>query len=209
MNFHEIRFPTNLSLGSSAGLERRTEIVTLVSGHEQRNTPWAQAKRRYDAGIGLRSIDELYSILDFYEARRGALYGFRWKDWLDHKSCAPTKTPSATDQVIGSGDGSTSAFQIEKTYGTIQPLQRPIKKPLAHTVLVAISGDELNAGSDFQVDETTGSITFSTPPPQGTIVTSGFEFDTPVRFATDVLEIDLAAFNAGEVPSIPIVEVRL
>jgi uncharacterized protein (TIGR02217 family) len=90
MSFHDVRFPVNLSLGSMGGPERRTEIVTLTNGFEERNTPWAHSRRRYDAGAGMRSLDDIAVLVAFFEARRGMLHGFRWKDWADYKSCAPS-----------------------------------------------------------------------------------------------------------------------
>ena len=99
MSFHDVRFPAAISFGSSGGVERRTEIVSLVSGFEERNSPWAQSRRRYDAGLGVRSLDDLATVLAFFEARHGQLYGFRWKDWLDHKSCVPSAAPSASRSV--------------------------------------------------------------------------------------------------------------
>jgi len=86
MAFHDVRFPTNLSLGSLGGPERRTEIVTFANGHEERNTPWAQSRRRYDAGLGLRSLEDLETVIAFFEARQGMLHAFRWKDWVDFRS---------------------------------------------------------------------------------------------------------------------------
>ena len=77
--FHEVLFPAALSFGSRGGPERRTEIVTLASGFEERNTPWAHARRRYDAGLGLRGLDDLHRVVAFFEARMGRLYGFRWR----------------------------------------------------------------------------------------------------------------------------------
>lgn len=56
MAFHEIRFPADLSFGSLGGPERRTDIVTLSSGFEERNTPWSHSRRRYDAGAGMMSL---------------------------------------------------------------------------------------------------------------------------------------------------------
>jgi uncharacterized protein (TIGR02217 family) len=94
MSFHDVRFPVNLSLGSVGGPERRTEIVTLTNGFEERNTPWAHSRRRYDAGAGMRSLDDIAVLVAFFEARRGMLHGFRWKDWADYKSCAPSGTPA-------------------------------------------------------------------------------------------------------------------
>jgi len=105
MSFHDIRFPGAISLRSSGGVERRTEIVTLVNGFEERNTPWEQSRRRFDAGLGVQTLDDLAEVLSFFEARRGMLHGFRWKDWLDHKSCLPSGAVDPGDQPIGVGDG--------------------------------------------------------------------------------------------------------
>ena len=93
MAFHEVRFPAGLSFGAIGGPERRTEIVSMANGFEQRNTPWVHARRRFDAGMGLRSLDDLSAVIAFFEARAGQLHGFRWKDWSDHKSCLPPVAP--------------------------------------------------------------------------------------------------------------------
>ena len=114
MNFHEVRFPAALSVGSSGGPERRTEIVTLKNGFEERNSPWAHSRRRYDAGLGVRSLDDLAELIAFFEARHGQLYGFRWKDWTDFKSCAPSAAPSSMDQAIGTGDGAAHRIRVEQ-----------------------------------------------------------------------------------------------
>ncbi len=106
--FHEIRFPANLSFGASGGPERRTEVVTLANGYEERNTPWAHARRRYDAGLGLSALDDLAVLIAFFEARQGQLIGFRWKDWSDYKSCLPSQDTAGPDQLIGLGDEVTT-----------------------------------------------------------------------------------------------------
>ena len=77
MAFHDTRFPANLSYGSLGGPQRLTDIVTLANGYEERSTLWAHARRRYDAGFGLRSLDDLEVLLAFFEARRGQLHAFR------------------------------------------------------------------------------------------------------------------------------------
>ena len=207
MNFHETRFSSAISFGSSSAVERRTEIVELVNGFEERNSPWAQSRRRYDAGLGVRTLDDLAEVLAFFEARHGRLYGFRWKDWLDHKSCLPSEQPQPTDQnLIGSG----ATWQLTKTYADqAAGYARAINKPVAGSVRVAIDGVEQSLGNDFDVDPTTGTVTFTSSPAGGTIVTAGFEFDVPVRFDSESLDVNLAAFEAGEIPSIPIVEVRI
>ncbi len=210
MAFHEVRFPTAISRGASGGPERRTEIVTLGSGHEERNQRWADSRRRYDAGYGVRGTDDLYAVIAFFEERRGRLHGFRWKDWSDYKSCAPLETISAADQVIGAGDDIHTKFQLIKTYGGVfAPWIRTIKKPVAGTVKLAVNGTEQIEGSAFTLDHETGVVTLASAPANGAQITAGFEFDVPVRFDTDSLSVNLEHFSHGDIPSIPIVEVRL
>ncbi|GAB1363702.1 DUF2460 domain-containing protein [Rhodobacter sp.] len=210
MAFHEIRFPAKLSFGSVGGPERRTEVVALQNGHEERNTPWAHSRRRYDAGLGLRSLDDVETLIAFFEARRGRLHGFRWKDWSDHKSCPASRMPTALDQIIGTGDGVQRVFQLQKTYRSGQEVYvRPVVKPVAGTVLVAVAQDPKVAGLEFEVDPATGLVTFDTPPALGTEISAGFEFDVPLRFDTDHIQTSVASFQAGDVPAVPVVEIRV
>ncbi len=208
MSFHEVRFPEGVSYGSSGGPERRTEIATLGSGFEERNSPWAHSRRRYDAGYGVRDLNDLHAVIAFFEARHGRLHGFRYKDWLDWKSCPPLDEVSPGDQNIGVGDGERTAFQLVKRYVSgAQSYTRPIHKPVAGTVRVAVDGVELTSG--WSVDATTGLVTFDAAPAAGAVVSAGFEFDVPVRFDTDRLDISLSRFRAGEIPHIPLIELRL
>lgn len=212
MSFHEIRFPTEISRGTHGGPERRTDVVVLGSGFEERNARWANSRRSYNAGYGLRSLDDLHTVIAFFEERRGRLYGFRWKDHADWKSCAPEQTPAALDQVIGTGTGAQITFPLTKRYGSAHaPWDREIKKPIAASVLVAVGGATQIAGTDFLADPATGLIIFLAGhiPASGAVVTAGFEFDVPVRFDTDKLELDLRGFRHGAIPNIPIVEIRL
>lgn len=139
--FHEVRFPTGIAFGATGGPERRTDIVSLASGHEERNSRWADSRRRYNAGYGVRSLDDLHAVIAFFEERRGRLYGFRWHDRIDFQSSAPGVTLAATDQVLGTGDGARTAFQLRKTYGGAHaPFVREIRKPVAGTIVVAVDG---------------------------------------------------------------------
>jgi uncharacterized protein (TIGR02217 family) len=210
MAFHEVRFPASLSFGSVGGPELKTEIVTLANGFEERNTPWAHSRRRYDAGVGLRSLDDVGSLIAFFEARRGQLHGFRWKDWADYKSCPASRNPAPGDQVIGTGDGVRTVFQLIKTYRSGQEsYSRPIVKPVAGTVLVAVAGDPKVESLEFSVNAGTGEISFTDAPDVGVQVTAGFEFDVAVRFDTDRIQTSVESFRAGEVPTVPVVEVRV
>jgi uncharacterized protein (TIGR02217 family) len=206
--FHEVRFPLALSYGSRGGPERRTEIVTLGSGDEERNALWRHSRRRYDAGPALRSAEDVALLVAFFEERRGPLYGFRWRDTFDHTSAAAGRASAPTDQPLGTGDGAARVFQLAKTYGSaFAPYARPITKPVAGSVRVAVAGAELPAAG-FALDAATGRLTLARPPAAGAAVTAGFTFDVPVRFATDRIEIDHQALRAGLVAGIPILEIR-
>ncbi|OJF98073.1 DUF2460 domain-containing protein [Pararhizobium antarcticum] len=208
--FHEVRFPLRLALGTSGGPVRRTDIVSLSNGRENRNRRWRDARRHYDAGSGIRSIDDLYAVLAFFEARAGQVYGFRFRDPVDWKSCAPQTSIAASDQIIGTGDGATASFALAKTYADAGGASvRPIEKPVAGSVLVSVGGVAAASG-DFAVDVATGVVTFvpAQIPGAGAVVRAGYEFDVPVRFDIDRIDIDLAQFKAGRIPSIPLVEIR-
>jgi uncharacterized protein (TIGR02217 family) len=212
MAFLEIRFPCGISAGSVAGPERKTEIVVLGSGFEERNSRWANSKRMYNAGYGVKDLNNLNDVIGFFEEVRGKLHGFRWRDDSDWKSCPPLNTPTALDQNIGTGDGTITTFQLRKKYGGVtNPWYRDIKKPVTNTVLVAVNGVVKTINTQFTVNTITGVITFLSGniPLVTQVVTAGFEFDVPVRFDTDKLEVNLGAFRKGSIPSIPIAEIRV
>lgn len=209
--FHDVLFPVEIALGSQGGPERRTDIVVLGSGEEQRNSRWANSRRRYNAGYGVTTLAELHAVIAFFEERRGRLYGFRWRDPLDHRSGEPGAAVTPLDQDIGMGDGANAAFELAKTYGSaFAPWRRRITKPILGTIRVAVDGVERVIGSNFVADTSTGVVTFLAGhiPGAGQRVSAGFEFHVPVRFDTDSLEINLRGFHAGAIPNIPIVEVR-
>ncbi len=210
MAFHEVQFPPSLSFGSVGGPERRTDIVTLVNGFEERNTPWAHSRRRYDAGLGLRSLDDVQDLIAFFEARQGQLYGFRWKDWADFTSTRPSRKVTPLDQLVFIGDGQTADIPLTKTYTSgAQSYVRPITKPRAGTVTVAVGGDVMQEAVDFTVDLARGIIHFDHAPDTDAEVRAGFEFDVPVRFDSDNIRTSVSSFQAGEVPSVPVIEVRI
>ncbi|WP_157015087.1 DUF2460 domain-containing protein [Mesorhizobium xinjiangense] len=195
--FHDVLFPLKISFGATGGPRRRNEIVTLTSGREQRNARFAHSRRAYDVGTGLRSLEDLHELTEFYEARRGSLHAFRFRDPFDMKSCRPSDTVSAEDQTIGTGDGSTASFALAKTYGVgADAYRRPIGKPVAGSVRVAVDSVELAEGSQFTVDAASGTVTFlaGSVPGSGAVITAGFLFDVPVRFDGEELSISLAAF---------------
>ncbi|WP_338607367.1 DUF2460 domain-containing protein [Pelagibacterium nitratireducens] len=207
MAFHQVRFPLDIALGAQGGPVRATDVVTLASGREERNSRWAHARRRYNAGYGVKSRADMLAVLAFFEERRGRFHSFLWRDGIDFSSSADGGTPAATDQEIGVGDGEATAFQLVKRYGaSFDPYLRPITKPVAGSVTVALDGGVLGAGA-FSVDLLTGVVTLDEAPDAGAVVTAGFFFDVPVRFDTDRLDVEMSGFDAAVAPAIPLIEV--
>lgn len=199
MAFHEVRLPARLAFGSTGGVERRTEITTLASGFERRSTPWADGRRRYLIGAGLRSLDDMAALTAFFEARRGRLHGFRFRDVADFRSGAPGAAVTPLDQAIGTGDGQARVFQLSKAYGDHR---RGVAKPVEGSVRIAVAGVETAAFI-------TGRVTLATAPPQGAAVSAGFAFDVPVRFDADRMEVTLESFGARRMVAMPLIEVRV
>jgi uncharacterized protein (TIGR02217 family) len=205
--FHDVTFPFSVAMGARGGPVRRTEIVPLASGREERNTPWAHSRRRWNAAPGIKTREDIATLTAFFEARRGQLFGFRFRDPVDHAS-APDVTP--TDQPLGVGDGATTTFQLIKRYEDAGAnYDRVITRPIAGSVRIAVDGLEQAVGSDFSVDADTGKVSFSATPALGAVLTSGYRFDVPVRFDTDRLDISLEGFDAGEVSDLPLIEIRV
>lgn len=206
--FIDKEFPIEIGLRSSGGPERRTHVEIAGSGREERNQQWANSRRRYNVGTGIRNASEMQEVAHFFEEMRGRLTGFLFCDPLDFKSCAIAAKVSASDQIIGFGDGAKTIFQLVKVYGTHQPYERAIKKPKASSVLVAVDGVTLDV-SAYSVDAATGLVTLNQPPEAGQSVTAGFWFYVPVRFDVDQLSLSWDGPNLASLPSIPIVEVML
>jgi len=207
MAFHEVRFPDDISRGARGGPERRTQIVELASGDEERNASWANSRRRYDVAYGIRRADDLAAVVAFFEARNGRLHGFRFRDWADYKSGLPSQAITPTDQEIGTGNGSLTTFALLKHYSSgAQSWTRAIAKPVAGSVRLALGGVEQMSG--WSVDTTSGVVSFDTAPGAGVAITAGFTFDVPVRFDTDTLDVTLDIERLGSITSIPLLEIR-
>src|SRR5215212_4716122 len=159
--FHELLFPLDIALKSAGGPERKTEIVALGSGREERNARWAHSRRRYDAGYGIKTLDALSQVVAFFEERRGRLHGFRWRDRLDHSSAGLGANVTPLDQVLGTGDGARTTFPLLKLYGAAHaPYSRPIAKPVAGSVRIAVDGVEQTESTAFTCDAMTGVVSF-------------------------------------------------
>ena len=197
MTFHDTRLEEQYERGASGGPGFDTTVTPLSSGHEQRNGNWQRARARYNIGYGVQTKADYSVVLAFFLARRGRLYGFRFKDWADYDT---------TDEAIGVGNNVDTQFQLVKTYepGSYQYV-RPITKPVASTLVVKLDGVATTA---FTLDSATGVITFDSAPATDVVITATFEFDVPVRFDEDNLDVALQWVEAGTIPSIAIIELR-
>jgi len=204
------RFPDDISYGSRGGPGFATSIVVVDSGAETRNQRWAYPRHEYDVAYGVNTIAKLETLLEFFQIMAGRAIGFRFKDWMDYKSCGRDDTPSATDCAIGTGDGSDATWQLVKVYTQgAYTRTRKILKPVAGTVVVAVAGSAKIEGIDYTVDTTTGIVTFAggSAPTAGQAITAGFQFDVPVRFDTDRLSININDYNAAAA-QVPLVELK-
>lgn len=201
-------FPTNVSYGSVGGPGLFGEIAQGASGFEEVNSPWQYPRHEYDVSYGIKSDDDLHFVKEFFLARHGILYGFRYKDWADYKSCPPLQTPAFDDQQIGVGDASTTVFNIIKNYtNSGRTLVRLIQKPITGTGLVGLGGVEQFSG--FTINYAQGTITFDTPPGSSVVITMGYQFHVPVRFKDWKLNQALTHYQHGQIPDLPLIEKRL
>ncbi len=204
--FEDITFPIEIGRQAAASTEFSTNVITSLSGHERRNSNWADARLSYDVGPGVRSESELGILIDFFRARRGPAIGFRFRDPFDNSSHLMTQTPAMADQPLGIGDGLRSMFPLQKVYGTGSDAQiRFITHPVPGSILIAINGNQVSSGWTV---EPGGKIIFDIAPAQGATITAGFRFDVPVRFADDRIEVNRSTFGAGDMASVPLIEVR-
>lgn len=200
MAFIETRFPTDIAYGSAGGPEYSTDIVTTLSGYEQRNSNWSTARARYNVAQGVKTQAQLDTLIAFFRARKGRADGFRFKDWTDYR---------ATAENIGTGNGSSVSFFLRKQYssGSITE-NRIISKPVEGMLTVYLNGVEQSA-SNYNLNTATGLITFNSAPTSGVVITADFEFDVPVRFDTDQLSASLDNYGSHSWSNIPLVEVRV
>ncbi|MEH6474505.1 MAG: DUF2460 domain-containing protein [Sneathiella sp.] len=201
MSFHEIRFPTCISYGAMGGPRFSTTVQTLNSGHEQRNINWSAARREYRADIAPSRGSEWEELLAFFHARRGRAYGFRLKDFSDYK---------IKDGEISIADGIEKVFQIKKIYQ--DPLlislsfERPVHK-ISENSLTVFLDDSAQFGN-WSVDVNTGLITFTDAPEDGKVITVNCEFDVPVRFDSDLMEVSIPGPDIHQWQSVKLVEIR-
>lgn len=202
VSFHNVRLPEDVEQGAEGGPEFKTTVLQLSSGFEKRNVEWQKVKPSYDVAYGIRTKEDLEDVVAFFYARQGKAYGFRFKDWSDY---------AIDDQAIGTGDGANDDFQVFKRYTSgSQTYDREITRLVTGSLIVKVNGATKTITTHYTVDVDTGLITFTggNIPTMGQIVSVTCEFDVPVRFDIDKLNVRMQWEDAMEIPSVPIVGLK-
>lgn len=209
MAFDEVRLPTGVERGAAGGPGFLTNIVPLNSGKEQRNSLWSVDRGRWDIGYGIQTREDALAVRNFFMARLGRARGFRFKDWANYTTLNSATGVHTKQPTSEGGDGSETVFQMRYRYQDTGGFfyEKTIWKPVAGTIKVYINNVELTSG--WSVDTTTGLITFTSAPFLGSAVTWTGEFDLPVRFDVDQLNLVITTKDVIAAPSIPIVELKL
>lgn len=200
-SFVEVQFPPRIARGATGGPGFSTDVVILESKSEKRNQNWAKARASWDVATGIKTPTDMDVVRAFFYTRAGKAFGFRFKDWGDYRA-----TAEACGGTVGGGN---TVFQLQKTYssGGVNYV-RPITKPVTASVKMFVGGVLKTLTADYTLNSTTGVVTFGVAP--ASAVTWTGEFDVPVRFDIDKLDITYETLSAQGILSnasrIPIIE---
>jgi len=180
--FIEERLDLGITYGTTATITTSTAIVETFSGTEIRSINWVYPLLKFNIGQKGCLNQELEYFLAFHAARKGAYEGFRFKDWADYEFNTVI-TLNANKQA-----------QLFKQYSVAESsVKRSLSKIVIGTVLVFINNVAVTQG--WSLNYNTGVITFDAIP-TGTIRVSG-EFDVPVRFESDKINLRFQACEPG------------
>lgn len=233
-DFHEIRFPLEISWGAVGGPSFFTTIGATQSGVEKRNQNWSIERRRWDVTHALKTQQDVDELLTFFLARKGRAFGFRFRDWNDYctdmthlvgtgfGSAEPNPDTLPAVGVLtpikayrlgtttNVGDSTTRDFQLVKEYlDSINPYARVIKKPVSSVATPLRMFKNGVATTAFTIDLTTGIVTFNVAPTGAESVTWEGYFDVPVRFESDDMQLQMQETNVNEWGPITVIELRL
>lgn len=190
-------------------------VVTMGNGSEQRAVLWTDARRRYDASTQpTMTLAVLQAIEKHFNGRKGRGRSFPLRDRSAFRGTAET---------IGTGDGSTTVFQLTVASGDSgNAYGREIYLPESGTLSVFDNGTPVvegaGAGKFTAVyaggGANGGKVTFGTAPVNTHIITATFDYWIPVRYDLDEFpDARLFVWVTGTQglvsgPSLPMIEVR-
>jgi uncharacterized protein (TIGR02217 family) len=212
--FVEERFNTEIRYGVVGGPMWSTDIVEVQSGIESANINWSSPLGRWQLSQDMYNKKETDYLINFFNTRMGRAVGFRFKDWSDYKitlqPSSPSNTPNAGIATIISG----TLLQLVRRYQSLtRYVDTPVLKPVAGTVTLYRNGVPMAPGT-FAVDTTTGLIQVQSGTAGAAWTWTG-EFDKPVRFDTDKMDLLFAGYRESdgesmfEVQNLNIKEIRL
>jgi uncharacterized protein (TIGR02217 family) len=197
--FYEINFPNSIAFNSINSIYFDTNLVKSKNGTEQRSGNRDYPLLHFKVFNTFKNKKEIDQILTLFRMVRGKLNGFRLRDWLDYR---------VENQIMGVGDGESKIFQMKKAYqigGYITV--RDIVKPVQDTVNVFIN--QVNCNSLIQsIDYARGLVSFLEPPSENEMITFECEFDVPVRFKSDELNVVLIGKDSYEINNLELVEIE-
>lgn len=192
-----------------------TTIVQVSSGAENANQNWEHPLWRYTLPEAVREHSVYEALKAHWLVMAGPAYTWPFRDPLDFASVDLAKAnvaPTVTmlDQLIGTGDGATTSFQLVKSYTRgAYSYARKIELPVTSTVLVSVAGVDVSGSNPWTVSRPGGVVTFTTAPTPGQLIKAGFLFDVEVRFESDdVLDGIVRSYQISGFADIPLVGVR-
>ena len=193
-SFHEVVLPDTLAYGAKFGPSFKTTIVKTESGAEQRLGHWGRARRMGTVGFSIQGKAQMDALYAFFLARMGCLCGFRYSDQNDRVA--------VLEPLVNLGG---TLLQLQKTYssGGVSSVRLITKPSLTTPAALYKDGAAMTGG--YTVDTTTGIVTLSAAAPASAFTWSG-QFDTPVRFDTDSMEMTRDSFDSRSWSGIPIIE---
>lgn len=209
MAFRNELLPGTISSGADSTPMWQVDIARAKSGKEKRVARRSSSLRKCTVPLNIRSLNNIHEMISHFEVMNGPWYSFPLKDRLDFRSCAPETTPTATDGLLGTGDGIVATYQVRKAYvsGAFTHY-RTILLPVSGTLLVSVAGVTKTETTHYTVDYTTGIITFTAGniPTAGQLVKAGFDFHCKVRYDSNDLNTVIEAYRSGSIPSIALIE---
>lgn len=202
IGFHEVRFPEDVSWGSRGGPVYKTQVYTSHRGYEKRNVDWSQPMMQFNAAYGIKTDQHIINVINFFNARQGKLFGFRYKNWSNY---------NIVEGPIATGDGFSKRLPMWKFYGFPGARHyKRLRKIVRGSVRgVMVASDPMVEGVDFRIDYDSGEIVFNTPVGYGVPVRAlNLEFDEPVRFEEDSVENVIDAYNNNALNKLDLVSIR-
>ena len=211
-----ITFPDAISRDLAVIRSANTTLLETNSGYEQALGLWSGSRLIMSLRQSITSPDKLAAAIAFLEVVKGRLYGFLCRDWTDYFAGYTSGFigASVVPETFGTGDGSTTVFQLIKSYKVGAEVQtRKITRPrysadLPLQIYKYISGAWVIQASGWTVDYTTGLVTFSTPPASTIPLGWAGLFDVPMRFDTDQPGLNMKVLQVGMSDTLKMVQIK-